>query len=383
MKDERPWGEGLRLLYVEDEEITRQAVLTMLGRRFPELTLLWAGDGAGGLARFRDERPDLVVTDIKMPAMNGIEMARRILESDPKVPIVVTTAHSDLDYLIKSIEIGVSRYVLKPIESAKLFAAVEESLRLLSQQRERERAAREIEELNHRLAARARDLELANRDLEAFGHTISHDLRSPLTKISGYCQLIAEIYGPTLDEQCRRFIGIIEDETVEMGALIRTLLDFSRAGRHELARREADLSEMAQVISVELACRYAGRELSFAISPGLSASCDPDLVRVVLFNLLDNACKYTGGKDKGVIEFGLDVIGRERAYFVRDNGAGFDMALCGKLFHPFQRLHSDQEFSGTGIGLATVQRIVERHGGRVWAEGEPGLGAAFYFTLPA
>ena len=256
------------------------------------------------------------------------------------------------------------------------FVAVQEDIT------EATRAAAQIALLNERLCARAVELEDANRDLEAFSYTVSHDLRTPLTAINGYCQLILELFGAGLDERCKEFLGIIYSETTTMADLIRTQLDFSRLNRAGMSRARIDLSELANEAVARLKLREPRRGITFQIAPGIIGDGDPDLVRVVLDNLLDNACKYTGKKEDALIEFGEDGSAGERVFFVRDNGAGFDMALSGRLFGAFQRLHSAQEFSGFGIGLATVERIIRRHGGRVWAEGAVGNGATFHFTLP-
>ena len=370
------------LLYVEDEEVTRDTVSAMVARRFPELVVHCAENGAQGLQRFKSIGADLVMTDIKMPVMHGIEMARQILALQKATPIIVTSAHSDMDYFIESIEIGVSRYVMKPIQMEKLFAAIEEALARLKLERELKEQQEFIAALNQHLSARASELEIANRDLEAFSYTVSHDLRTPLTNINGYCQVILEIFGAGLDTQCREFIEIIYSETIAMNELIKTLLDFSRLTRKEVHRENTDLSELAQAAAAGLLMRAPGRQVSFLIAPGIAADCDPDLLRVVLDNLLGNAFKYTGKKEQALIEFGVTWQDGEQVYFVRDNGAGFDMALADKLFSAFQRLHSEREFKGFGIGLATVQRVIQRHGGRVWAEGSVGEGASFYFTLP-
>jgi two-component system, sensor histidine kinase and response regulator len=377
------------LLYVEDEEMTRDTVRTILGRRFPDLVIHCAANGALGLQLYADLRPDLVITDIKMPVMNGIEMSRRITELNGDQPIIVTSAHSDVANLIECIEIGISRYVMKPIDSGKLFAAIESCLATLrmekefrAQQEEKKRSALEIELLNHTLSAHAEELEVANRDLEAFSYTVSHDLRTPLTNINGYCQLILQLYGSALDPQCKEFIDIIFNETVNMGDLIKTLLDFSRVTRIEMTNCPVDLSELATVKAAGLRVRSPKRHVDFRIAPGIMANGDPGLLNVVLDNLFANACKYTGLTERALIEFGCFDCEGEQVYFVRDNGAGFDMTQAQRLFKPFQRLHSEREFSGFGVGLATVQRIVQRHGGRVWAEGEVGKGASFFFALP-
>jgi two-component system, sensor histidine kinase and response regulator len=372
--------EGLTILYVEDEEMTRKTVCSMLARRFPGLVIESAPDGSAGLELFLRLRPDLVITDINMPGMNGIEMTRRIMEKDSRARIIVTSAHSDHDYLIESIEIGVSRYVMKPIDSSKLFAAIDDTLHALRLERERERCVREIELLNRSLEAHTRELEVANRDLEAYGYTVSHDLRNPLTKISGYCQVIMELCADKIDPQCLEFIEIIDRETDTMTNLVNSLLEFSRLSSADPGRGPADLSEIAGAIAAELRLREPERQVLFGIAPGVAADGDPDLMRVVLDNLLSNAWKYTSDNSEAVIEFGVDADGKDGAYFVRDNGAGFAMEEAHRLFNPFQRLHAG--YSGLGIGLATVQRIVERHGGRVWAQGDPGRGAVFHFTIP-
>jgi len=375
-------GAPLTLLYVEDEKVTRDAVSSMIARKYPGLVVRTAENGAQGLQLFRELGADLVMTDMKMPVMHGIEMARQIVAERKQTPIIVTSAHGDMDYFIESIEIGISRYVMKPIEVGKLFSAIEDTVARLRLERELEAQQESIVALNQHLTARASELEIANRDLESFSYTVSHDLRTPLTNINGYCQVILEIFGAGLDPKCKEFIEIIYSETVAMNELIKTLLDFSRLTRKELVRSRTDLSEMAQIAASGLQIREPERSVSFRIAPGMVADCDPDLLRVVLENLMGNAFKYTGRREQALIEFGVIGSGDERTYFVRDNGAGFDMAQADKLFSAFQRLHSEREFKGFGIGLATVHRIIQRHGGRIWAEGVEEQGASFYFTLP-
>jgi two-component system, sensor histidine kinase and response regulator len=375
-------GAALTLLYVEDEKVTRDAVSSMVARKFPQLVVRTAEDGAQGLQLFRELGADLVITDMKMPVMHGIDMARLILAEQKGTPVIVTSAHGDMEYFIDSIEIGISRYVMKPIEVQKLFSAIEDTIVRLRLEKELKIQQESIVTLNQHLTERASELEIVNRDLEAFSYTVSHDLRTPLTNINGYCQVILEIFGAELDPKCKEFIEVIYSETVAMNELIKTLLDFSRLTRKELIRSRTDLSEIAQAAASGLRMHEPERSVIFRIAPGISASCDPDLLRVVLENLLGNAFKYSARKEQAVIEFGVTDHGAERVYFVRDNGAGFDMAQADRLFSAFQRLHSEREFKGFGIGLATVLRIIQRHGGSIWAEGEEERGACFYFTLP-
>lgn len=245
----------------------------------------------------------------------------------------------------------------------------------------RKQLEEKIEILNTDLACRAFELESANLELENFSHTVSHDLRSPLTSITGYCDLLLDYQDGRIDEQSRNYLEQIHSASLRMAHLINALLDFSCLTRGEIQQETVDLSSMAREISVELRLSAPDRPVNFRIAEGITANGDGLLLRAVLQNLLGNAWKYTARKETAEIDFGMTENDGIKVYFVRDNGAGFDMAQTDKLFTPFQRLHDKQEFAGSGIGLATVQRIIQRHGGRVWATGEIGKGATFFFTL--
>jgi PAS domain S-box-containing protein len=245
----------------------------------------------------------------------------------------------------------------------------------------RKEAEEQIRSLNSELTHQAVTLEATNRELEAFGHTVSHDLRTPLTNISLSCQVIMELCGGEISEQCKSALLDICNATDRMDQLITTLLNFSLLSRSELNRETVDLSEMAKVMDAELRLNQPDRRVIFNIADGMTAYGDANLIRVVLENLLGNAWKYTSKMETTVIEFGMTEFEGNRTYFIRDNGMGFDMSQADKLFCAFQRLPGTKEYEGHGIGLATVQRIVERHGGSVWADGEVGKGATFYFTL--
>lgn len=247
---------------------------------------------------------------------------------------------------------------------------------------ERKRAEEEIKSLNAQLAARAEELEAANVELEAFNYTVAHDLRSPLNIISGYCQAMKMLCGENLDEKCTDYLEQTYQGTLRMNRLIDALLNFSHMARVELRWERVDLSALAEAAADELRRSETDRKVTFRIAEGITAHADANVLRVVMDNFLGNAWKYTAGVKEGVIEFGETEVNGDLAYFVRDNGAGFDMSEAGKLFRPFQRLAGAEGFRGFGIGLATVERIIRRHGGQVWAEGEPGKGATFYFTLP-
>jgi light-regulated signal transduction histidine kinase (bacteriophytochrome) len=246
---------------------------------------------------------------------------------------------------------------------------------------ERKRTKEEILRLNAELKARAVELEVANRELEAFNYTVAHDLRKPLTVVNGYCQAIREMCSINLDEPCKGFLREAYDGTLRMNRLIDALLNFARLARVEPERKQVDLSAMAQAAAAELKLAEPERRVSFRIAEGVTVDGDANLLQVVLDNLLGNAWKYTGRQEEALIEFGVTEVDGRQSCFVRDNGVGFAKTEAEKLFLPFQRLPGAEEFRGFGIGLATVERIIRRHGGRVWAEGAPGEGATFYFAL--
>jgi len=248
---------------------------------------------------------------------------------------------------------------------------------------ERKLAEQVIARLNASLAARAGELETANRDLEAFNYTVAHDLRRPLNVVTSYCQAISALYGDQLPQECRDYIQGAYDGALRMNRLIEALLDFSSLARVEPRRETVSLSALALEVAEELKLAEPGREVDFRLADGVTVQGDRNLLRLVLDNLLSNAWKYTGQRERAVIElYVTENVGGD-AYCVRDNGAGFSAADAELVFAPFQRLPGAEEFRGFGIGLATVERIIKRHGGTVWAEGKPGQGATFCFTLPA
>jgi light-regulated signal transduction histidine kinase (bacteriophytochrome) len=236
-------------------------------------------------------------------------------------------------------------------------------------------------ELEQRVQTRTAELEAANRELEAFSYSVSHDLRAPLRHLNGYTSLLLEEYRDRLDANGKTFLERIGAAVRKMDDLVGDMLQLAQVSRQGLTRGSVDLGAMSLEILEELQQTQPGRVVICRIAPGVEATGDPHLLRLAMENLLANAWKYTGKTDGAVIEFGVTEQEGEKVYFVRDNGVGFDMAYVGNLFGPFQRLHPAQEFEGTGIGLATVQRIIQRHGGRIWAEAEVDRGATFFFTL--
>ena len=242
------------------------------------------------------------------------------------------------------------------------------------------------DELNNEIGVRKlaqEEILKVNAALEAFSYSVSHDLRAPLRGIDGFSQALLEDYAGKLDEQGKDYLQRVRSATQRMGVLIDDMLSLSRVTRSDMRREPVNLSTLAESIVAELQRTQADRQAKFVIAPGLTDTGDAHLLQVLLENLLGNAWKFTGQHSQARIEFGSTQVDGKPAYFVRDDGAGFDMAYADKLFGAFQRLHTEAEFTGTGIGLATVERIVHRHGGQVWAEGKVEEGATFYFTLQA
>jgi signal transduction histidine kinase len=249
---------------------------------------------------------------------------------------------------------------------------------LIEAQNEAQRSTAEAE---RQVTERTRQLEAANRELEAFAYAVSHDLRAPLRSMSGFSQILQENAPPGLDDKSRHYLRRIHDASQRMSSLIEDLLNLSRIGRSELTARPVSLSQVATEAAAAIRERYPTREVLLEIAPDMDVNADPRLLRIALENLLSNAWKYTARAAPARVSVGVQPGDGAPVYFVRDNGVGFDMTYADKLFVPFQRLHPESEFPGSGIGLVTVQRILARHGGRIWAQAKPDQGATFYFTI--
>lgn len=361
-----------RILVVDDERAHRQLLGAALERN--GYAAVGAGNGEEALAALRDGSFDLIITDLKMPGMDGVSLLRSARALDPDLVGIVMTGQGSIDSAVEAMKAGAQDYILKPFD-----------LTLLLQVVSRAYAMRELFLENKRLLQsvrrQAQDLEAANRELEAFSYSVSHDLKGPLQAISGFSKLLLDGYGDALDAAARRYLELIRGETRRMSEITEDLLNLARVTGAEIRREPLDLSAIAAGIAAELARRHPERRCTVDIQPGLTARGDARLLSIALENLLGNAWKFTGRRSDSRIEFGAEVRDGVRNYYVRDNGAGFDMQQAGRLFTPFYRQHHAADFEGTGIGLSIVKRIVERHGGRVWAEAAPDEGATFHFTL--
>lgn len=352
-------GQALVLVVEDNPEMNRFIVETLASEHHTAT----AFDGREGLEKALALRPDLILTDVMMPGMSGEDLVREIRshpELDP-VPVVMLTARADDKLRVRLLRQGAQDYLIKPFMTEELRARVGN---LIEMKRSREM------------------LQAANRELESFSYSVSHDLRAPIRHIGGFAEMLQKRSAQVLDETGLRYLDTVIKSTDRAGELIDDLLSFSRMGRAEMRRTTVDMNRLVLEALGDLKPETEGRDIRYEIGELPEVSGDPSMLRLVWQNLLGNAIKYTRGRERAVIEVGSTEGANETVFFVRDNGVGFDESYAGKLFGVFQRLHSSNEFEGTGIGLANVRRIVQRHGGRTWAEGCAGEGATFYFSLP-
>jgi signal transduction histidine kinase len=355
--------EAGRILVVDDNGDMREYLARLL-RAHWEVEAVAHAQAALSSARARP--PDLILSDVMMPGLDGFGLLRALRSDDRTrmVPVILLSARAGEEAVLEGLDHGADDYLAKPFTTQELIARVRTHLTM----------ARSRNALNAELAR-------TNQELEAFSHSVAHDLRGPLLGIDGFSSILLAEHGDELSPEAHGLVNRVLQSTQAMGQMIDDLLMLSRVGRNELQRTQVDLSALAEEVAGVHRAREPERLIEVSIAPGLVAHCDGGLLRIALDNLFGNAWKYTGRQPQARIEFGATVNERGVVYFVRDNGAGFDMKHSGKLFTAFARLHAASEFPGSGIGLATVQRIVQRHGGSIWAQGEVGAGAVFYFTL--
>ena len=364
------------ILLVDDNPnslLALEAVLKRLGQ-----TVIKASSGAEALHHVLRTDFAVILLDVQMPGIGGFEAASLIRqrEKSANTPIIFLTASSRDDAeIFKGYDLGAVDYLFKPIVAEVLSSKVSVFVELAKK-------SAQLQRLNRALEAQSAQLAAANRELESFSSSVSHDLRAPLRGITGFSQLLLETYADRLDDTGRSYLNRISLAGQRMGELIDDLLRLARFTRTELQQERVDLAPMARNVLAELAAREPERKVELKLPDHAWAEADARLVRVVLENLLSNAWKFTRNAAAAKIELGqLQPTTGTSGFFVRDNGAGFDPALVGRLFNPFQRLHTTREFPGTGIGLAIVERIISRHGGRVWADSQLGQGATFSFTV--
>lgn len=415
---------SIEILIAEDSPTQAEQLSYLLEQQGYAVTV--TANGKQALESARKRKPTLIVSDVVMPEMDGYALCKAV-KTDPKlkdIPVMMVTSLSSIQDIATGLECGADNFIRKPYDPGNLLSRIDYILSNLELRKSRkvemgleiylagkkhfitaereqildllvssyEQAIqvneelklreKEVSTLNAKLELRAAELEATNRELESFSYSVSHDLRAPLRAVDGFSHMLEEDYGGRLDDEGRRLIGVVREHVAKMNQLIDDLLALSRLGRKAIAAAEIDMNALAKKVFDELQAGSGGVRARLVMNPLPKGWGDPALIHQVWVNLLSNALKFSGATENPAVKVGGQAAGAENIYYVKDNGAGFDMHYYDKLFGVFQRLHSADEFPGTGVGLAIVQRVVVRHGGRVWAEGKVNEGATFYFALP-
>ncbi len=410
-------NDSRKLMIAEDSSVQAKKLKFLLEENGFEVEVY--SNGIDAYNSLEKVKPILIISDIVMPEMDGYEFCTKIKANAAfrEIPVILLTSLRDPLDIIKGLQAGADNFITKPYEENYLLSRIQYLLAnrnirqsggaemvieimfkgniyainsekkqildlLLSVYEAAIQRNDELIQAQSQLEAANEDLLTANHELEAFAHTVSHDLRAPLHLIKGYTQLLESDYSTVLDESALHFLQIIDKSVNSMVRLVEDLLNFSRSARAEMEIQTVDISGLCKSILSNFMESSPERKVQVEIDPNMIVSADAGLMEIVLGNLLSNAWKYTGNKPDAVISVGQASQDNKTVFFVKDNGDGFDMVNVQKLFNPFQRLHTNQEFQGTGVGLATVKRIIERHGGSIWAEGKKGIGATFYWTIP-
>ncbi|HWH81548.1 MAG TPA: ATP-binding protein [Burkholderiaceae bacterium] len=365
---------GARLLIVDDEAAQMQALCDTLEEQGYEV--VGCSNGEAALAALRRAPVDLLLADLMMPGMNGIDLLRAALALDPTLVGIIMTGEGTIGTAVEAMQSGALDYILKPFKLSAILPVLGRGLAM-------RRLRLENAALERRVQAHAVELETINRELDAFTRSASHDLRSPLNVVMGFSSLLVSDVGPTIPIEQRNWLLQIERAARQMSDLIDALMRLSFVGKQALNVQSVAVASLVRSVVDELRDEHPHRSVSVRVGELPEAVADPSLLRQVFVNLLSNAFKYTRKVEQAEIDVACEQQGDEAVFQVRDNGSGFDMAHADRLFQAFQRFHTGDQFEGSGVGLSIVQRIVQRHGGRIWAQAALGEGASFYFTLGA
>ncbi|HLJ10877.1 MAG TPA: ATP-binding protein [Planctomycetaceae bacterium] len=369
--------QAVNVLIVDDDQKNLVAYTGILQEL--NVNLVLARSGREALKQVLDKPFAAIIMDVSMPDMDGFETASLIRQrpASQTTPMIFATASYKEDVqIVTGYALGAVDYLIKPLVPEILRSKITAFVELF-------RRIDDVRQLNGELAARVSELTSLNKELESFSYSISHDLRAPLRAIEGFSHILLTDHAPELPDEVKEYLSDIRANALQMGRLIDDLLNFSKLGRQPLKKKTVDPSWIVNECIRELEPERRGRNVDFVVDDLAPCRGDPALLKQVWMNLLSNALKYTSKRPAAVVEIGSTngESSGQIAYFVRDNGVGFDMQYSAKLFGVFQRMHRAEDFPGTGVGLAIVKRIVERHGGRIWADAEPDRGATFSFTL--
>jgi signal transduction histidine kinase len=366
---------AIRLLIVDDEAAHLRALCDTLGTLDYETA--GCGSGEEAIALLRSQSFDLILSDLKMPGMDGISLLRQALELDPTMMGIIMTGEGSISTAVAAMQSGAFDYILKPFKLATALPVLARALKV--RKLRADNAA--LEAQVHR---QLKQLEAANSDLESFSYSVSHDLRGPLHVIEGFSNILASRHAQQLDEKGMHYLDRIRASVGQMNQLVEGLLRLSSVARQQLASQTVDMNALVHAVLDEL--HHEGLlpgSTTLNVAPLPAAWGDAVLLRQALKNLLSNAAKFSARSERAEVSIGSMKREGEEVYFIRDNGAGFDMSYAQRLFEPFQRFHRPEEYAGTGVGLSIVQRVIARHGGRIWVETAAGEGACFYFSLDA
>lgn len=359
-----------RVLAVDDEPALREMLCEVLRSTGYDATS--ASSGSEAMHYLRQNPYDVLLTDLMMPGMDGISLLREALTERPHLIVIVMSGHGTIANAVESLQAGAMDYILKPFEVTTLLPMLSRAL-----------SVRGIGEENEsRTQACSTESEKTIQELEAFAYSVSHDLRAPVRGIRGLSEVLLQDYAVAMPEEAQDLVRRISASSERAEKLISDMLDFSRLSRQPLVTEPVDLTALVQEVVTEVRQDNAGRTVTVTVGVLPICAGDRSLLRQLLVNLISNAFKFTRTRQSPTIEISSRSEKGSAIICIHDNGVGFDQTHEDKLFVVFQRLHSAAQFEGTGVGLSIVQRIIERHGGRVWAEGRPGVGATFYFSLP-
>jgi two-component system, sensor histidine kinase and response regulator len=370
---------AVSILIVDDDSTKRFALKTILAPLGEEI--VEASSGADALRQLLRQEFAVLLLDVRMPMMDGFETAQLIRQRPRSelTPIIFVTALDQAETdMGRGYDLGAVDFVFAPVVPAILRAKVAVFVELYRAQQELRRYRSQLEML---VEERTTALTAVNRELEAFSYSVSNDLRAPLLAFDGLSQALLEDYGGELDKKAKDYLLRMRRASARMTSVFDGLQSLFRLTSGEIHRERLDVSKLANEIVDEVRSENPDRKVKVQVADGMTASGDKRLLRILLSNLINNAWKFTGLEAAPKIEIGTEIVDGESRLFVRDNGVGFDMIYAHRLFGAFQRLHSQSDFPGAGIGLATARRIVNRHGGRIWAEGAVGEGATFYFVI--
>ncbi len=404
------------VLAVEDSKVQAKRIQHLFDEN--NIPSKICNNGAEALEAAKQKKPLIIVSDVVMPVMDGYEFCTNIKSNAElaDTPVILLTSLSDPLDIIKGLQAGADNFITKPYDDDYLLTRMKylianrhfrqmgsgemaidivfqnQQFRINSDKKQilnlllsvYEAAVNRNEQLieaQQQLEVMNENLQAANKELEAFSHTVSHDLKSPLNGVIGFAELLKSVYGEVLDDEAKSYLNNMIKSAFNMAQLIEDLLNFSKSGRAIINPEVFDLSEMLQSVVNDLREMSYKSDYQIYIEEGVMVNADPGLVRVVLNNLVSNALKYSQKREKPEIHFGSIEKDGEKVLYLRDNGVGFDMSKADDLFRPFIRLHTSREFQGTGVGLSTVKRIIEKHGGDIWFESTPGEGTCFYFSI--